>query len=51
MQNHFSIYWNKNWTFQIVQMVGGIYIEEKGLGALIRRPLLATESPFTAADT
>ena len=31
-------------------MEGGIYIEAKGLGALIRRPLLATESPFTAAD-
>tara|TARA_B100000579_G_scaffold403686_1_gene387906 strand:- start:478 stop:636 length:159 start_codon:yes stop_codon:yes gene_type:complete len=31
-------------------MEGGIYIEAKGLGALIRKPLLATESPFTAAD-
>ena len=30
-------------------MEGGIYIEAKGLGALIRKPLLATESPFTAA--
>ena len=50
MHNPFSIYWNKNWTFQIVHMEGGIYIEAKGLGALIRKPLLATESPFTAAD-
>ena len=50
MHNPFSIYWNKNWTFQIVHMEGGIYIEAKGLGVLIRKPLLATESPFTEAD-
>ena len=50
MNNPFNIYWNKNWTFQIVHMEGGSYIEAKGLGALIRKPLLATESPFTAAD-
>ena len=31
-------------------MEGGIQIEAKGLGVLIRKPLLATESPFTAAD-
>ena len=31
-------------------MEGGIYIEAKGLGVLIRKPLLATDSPFTAAD-
>ena len=31
-------------------MEGGIYLEAKGLGALIRKPLLATESPYTAAD-
>ncbi len=31
-------------------MQGGIHIEAEGLGILIRRPLLATESPFTAAD-
>ena len=31
-------------------MEGGIYIEAKGLGALIRKPFLANESPFTAAD-
>ena len=51
MHNPFTIYWNKNWTFQIVHMEGGIYIEAKGLGVLIRKPLLATESPFTAADS
>tara|TARA_B100000579_G_C22190658_1_gene558338 strand:+ start:232 stop:462 length:231 start_codon:yes stop_codon:yes gene_type:complete len=50
MQNPFSIYWNKNWTFQIVHMEGGIYIEAKGLGVLIRKPFLANESPYTAAD-
>tara|TARA_B100000945_G_scaffold279125_1_gene245336 strand:+ start:508 stop:726 length:219 start_codon:yes stop_codon:yes gene_type:complete len=50
MNNPFSIYWNKSWTFQIVHMEGGIYIEAKGLGILIRKPLLATESPYTAAD-
>ena len=31
-------------------MEGGIYIEAKGLGGLMRKPLLATESPSTAAD-
>ena len=50
MNNPFSIYWNKNWTFQIVHMEGGTYIEAKGLSALIRKPLQANESPFTAAD-
>ncbi len=50
MQNPFSISWNKNWTFQIVHKEGGIYIEAKGLGIQIRKPLMATESPLTAAD-
>ena len=50
MRNPYSIYWNKSWTFRIVHMEGGIYIEAKGLGVLIRKPLLATESPLTAAD-
>ena len=31
-------------------MEGGVYIEAKGLGVLIRKPFSATESPFTAAD-
>ena len=31
-------------------MEGGIFIEAKGLGALLRKPLLATECPLTAAD-
>ncbi len=50
MHNPFSIYWNKNWTFQIVHMEGGIYIEAKGLGVRLRKPFLTTESPVTAAD-
>jgi len=50
MNNPFSIYWNKNWTFQIVHMEGGIYIEAKGLGVQIRKPFIATESRYTAAD-
>ncbi len=50
MHNPFSIYWNKNWTFQIVHMEGGIYIEAKGLGVLLRRPFLVNENPLTAAD-
>ncbi len=50
MHNPFSIYWNKNWSFQIVHMEGGTYIEAKGLGVILRKPLPATESPHTAAD-
>ncbi len=50
MHNPFYLYWNKNWTFQIVHMEGGIYLEAKGLGAIIRKPFLATENPISAAD-
>ena len=50
MHNPFSIYWNKNWTFQIVHMEGGIYLEAKGLGILLRKPFLATDNPLAAAD-
>ena len=50
MHNPFSLYWNKNWTFQIVHMEGGIYLEAKGLGILIRKPFLPHESPLMAAD-
>ena len=31
-------------------MEGGIYIEAKGLGILLRKPFLVNENPFTAAD-
>ena len=50
MHNPFSIYWNKSWTFQIVHMEGGIFLEAKGLGVLIKKPFIATEDPLTAAD-
>ena len=50
MNNPFSIHWNKSWTFQIVHMEGGIYLEAKGLGILIRKPLLPTENPLMEAD-
>ena len=50
MANPFFIYWNKNWTFQIVHMEGGIYLEAKGLGVLLRKPFLANETPSSAAD-
>ena len=51
MDNDFSVYWNKNWTFQIVQMEGEIYIEAKGLAVLIRKKtLLASESQFNTAN-
>ncbi len=50
MTNPFSLYWNKNWTFQIVHMEGGLYLEAKGLGVLLRKPFLPTENPLLAAD-
>ena len=50
MNNPFYIYWNKNWTFRIVHMEGGIYIEAKGLGAQERKPLMGIESPLKVAD-
>tara|TARA_Y100000746_G_scaffold1382_1_gene1372 strand:- start:900 stop:1115 length:216 start_codon:yes stop_codon:yes gene_type:complete len=50
MPNPFSLYWNKDWTFQLVHMEGGIYIEAKGLGILIRKPYFPTENLLNAAD-
>ena len=50
MHNPFSLYWNKQWTFQIVHMEGGIYLEAKGLGILIRQPFSPNENPLMAAD-
>ncbi len=50
MNNPFSLYWNKNWSFQIVHMEGGIYLEAKGLGILMRKPLFPNENPSSAAD-
>ena len=31
-------------------MEGGIYLEAKGLGVLLRKPFLANETPSSAAD-
>ena len=31
-------------------MEGGIYLEAKGLGIIIRKPFFPTESPIIAAD-
>ena len=50
MHNPFSIYWNKNWTFQIVHMEEGIYIEAKGVGVTAKTPFFPTENLFIAAD-
>ena len=50
MHNPFSLYWNKDWTFQLVHMEGGIYIEAKGLGILIRKPYFPAENLLNAAD-
>ena len=50
MHNPFSIYWNKNWTFQIVHMEGGIHIEAKGLGVSLRAPFMPNDNPLIAAD-
>ena len=49
--NPFSLYWNKNCTFQIVHMEGGIHIEAKGLGVCLKAPFLPTENPMFAADS
>tara|TARA_Y100001968_G_C18980804_1_gene536717 strand:+ start:285 stop:437 length:153 start_codon:yes stop_codon:yes gene_type:complete len=38
ISNPLSLYWKTSWTFQIVQMEGGIHIEAKGLGALLSAP-------------
>ena len=41
----------KNWTFQIVHMEGGIHIEAKGLGISIRAPFEPNDNPMIAADS
>ena len=50
ISNPFTLYWNKNWTFQIVHMEGGIHIEAKGLGISLRAPFLPNDNPIIAAD-
>ncbi|MBR87145.1 MAG: copper-binding protein [Rhodospirillaceae bacterium] len=51
MSNPFTLYWKKNWTFQIVHMEGGIHIEAKGLGVSIRAPFEPNDNPMIAADS
>ena len=51
ISNPFSLYWKKNWTFQIVHMEGGIYIEAKGLGISLRAPFKPNDNPLVAADS
>ena len=45
LSNPFSFYWKKSWTFQIVYMEGGIHIEAKGLGVLLRTPFMLNDNP------
>ena len=47
----FSIYWKKSWTFQMVHMEGGIYIEAKGLCVSLRAPFMPNDNPLIAADS
>ena len=51
ISNPFSLYWKKNWTFQIVHMEGGIHIEAKGLGVSLRAPFMPNDNPLIAADS
>jgi len=51
ISNPFTLYWKKNWTFQIVHMEGGIHIEAKGLGISLRAPFLPNNNPMIAADS
>ena len=50
ISNPFKLYWEKNWTFQIVHMEGGIHIEAKGLGISLRAPFLPNDNMLIAAD-
>ena len=50
ISNPFKLYWKKSWTFQIVHMEGGIHIEAKGLGVLLRSPFFLNDNPIIAAD-
>ena len=49
ISNHFSLYWNKNWTFQLVHMEGDIQIEAKGLGLYLKAPFLPNDNRILAA--
>ena len=45
MSNPFSLYWKKSCTFQRVHMEGGIHVEAKGLGTLLRAPFMSNDNP------
>jgi len=45
LSNPFSFYWKKSWTSQIVHMEGGIHIEAKGLGVLLRTRFMLNDNP------
>lgn len=50
MTNPFSVRWLAGWTFQTVFMEGAVQVEAHGFGICLRTPVLAGESPITAAD-
>ena len=50
ISNPFSLYWKNSWTFQIVHMEGGIHIEAKGLGVLLRAPFMPNDNLLITAD-
>ena len=50
MHNPFSLYWNKDWTFQLVHIEGKIYIEAKGVRDSYEKDLLSQRKSIRAAD-
>lgn len=48
--NPFSVRWLAGWTFQTVFMEGTVQVEAHGYGICLRTPVLAGESPLSAAD-
>ena len=50
ISNPFTLYWKKNWTFQIVHMEVGIMIVAYGFGVCISSYLRPGENPLMAAD-
>ena len=50
MANPFGVRWLAGWTFQTVLMEGKVQVEAHGFGICLRTPILAGESPLSAAD-
>ena len=50
MTNPFKLYWAEDWTFQIVHMEGGIYIEAHSLDICLRSLFSPSDNPLIAAD-